>query len=303
MSSSDSRAVTVNVLKGGLGKSTVVKNTGASLAQEDDVLVMDLDDNGHLSKHLGFHAEYKSGHHFGEVIEEESDVGFKDIIYGTEFGFDFIPSTKKIDQLKGKFNSQFAPVQVLNKHLVEPLLGSVYDYILFDTPANRDLLTKNACVASQNLIVPLAPGKQMTDGLDATIDRIYDDMEKLGHPVQMMVLVPNQIEKRIDHQTYERELMERINTTEGLDQWVPNFARIPQDVWDAIDEGSLKKNPKPGIRKDKFVGGEKPVLFTDPTNENIQYFNELADIVRRGGVQREDGIADEIMRECGGVAL
>jgi len=302
MSDFTPRAVTINVLKGGLGKSTMTKNVAAVLSEVYDVLVMDLDDNGHLSKHLGFGDVYKGTTHFGDVVEEDSPEGFGDVIHRTEYGFDFIPSTDKIDEVKGKFNNQFSPVQVLKNELVDPLLGEVYDFILFDTPANRSLMTKNAVVASRNLMVPLAPGKQMTDGLDATINRIYNELQDLGIPVNMLALVPNMIEKRIDHQTPERELLEKINTTDGIVEWVPNFARIPEEVWDAIDEGDLDSNPKPGIRKDKYVGLEPPVTHTAPENENVEYFRELARIIQAGGVEREDGITEELLKNHGKVA-
>jgi ATPases involved in chromosome partitioning len=57
----NSRALSVCMLKGGVGKSTIAVNLARQLAAHDhDVLLIDLDPNGHASVGLGFDDQYHS---------------------------------------------------------------------------------------------------------------------------------------------------------------------------------------------------------------------------------------------------
>jgi chromosome partitioning protein len=301
MSEKQPRSVAFNVLKGGMGKTMVSKNTACELAREDSVLLIDLDDNGHLSRHLGFEEEFFDGYHIGEAMTERIDVELEDLVHDTGFGFDFIPATHRIEQLEGFFRGCASEVEVLRNQIVEPWLGSRYDYILFDTPANRSLATKNAVVAARNLVVPVVSGVQGDDGISSTIKRIHKPLnERLDAGVRILGLIPNKINQRLDQQTNDRKLLENINTRDGITRWVPNFARIPDEIWTEIDNGALSSTPKPGIRYDGDLDKEAPLRYVNDESQQLEYFEEIANIVRYGGVSRNDDIADEIRKEHGG---
>lgn len=301
------KAVMVNVLKGGIGKTTVTKNTANALGEDSRVLVMDTDDNGHLTKHLGFEEEFKRGKTFANVLDEYDDTEVVDIIQPTKFNFDFIPATHHTEVVEAKFKNKAMNMNlVLKKKLVDPFLEDYYDYILFDTPANRSLLTLNAAVAAGNLIMPISSGEQGKDGIRATMQRIYRELnEEVPGGMQMLAMVPNKINDRLDQQTNDRQMLEEINTAQignglSMDQWVPNFARIPSEIWEKIDAGELASNPKPGIRTDKALDNKAPVHEVDPQSESIEYFDELAEIVKYGGVQRQDNITETLIEKHGG---
>lgn len=309
MTQTDPKAIMINVLKGGLGKTTTSKNTANELGQDSRVLLVDLDDNGHLSKHLGFKEEFKAGHTLVDVIDDHSDVGIQDLIKPTKYNFDFMPSTHKTEQVEAACNEEINVNIVLKKYVTDPLLGTAYDYIIFDTPANRSLMTRNAAVAAENLVMPLASGEEGKDGLEATMQRIYIELnEALPGGLNMLAIVPNKIDDRIDIKTKDRELLEELNTRQIGDtdkymhEFLPNFARIPQEVWDAIDNGELDSYPKPGIRKDApGLDNPQPIHAVDPESPSIEYFKELAKIIKRGEIKRDPNITEKILKEHGGV--
>jgi chromosome partitioning protein len=287
------KAVMVNVLKGGLGKSTVTKNTARSLCEDSSVLVMDCDDNGHLTKHLGFSSEFNGGNKLYEYLDEDSNVGLDDLIYPTGFGFDLLHSTKKMEHVEMAFEEQFNPNTVLKREVVDVLLGDRYDYILFDTPANRSLMTRNAALASGNMLIPLAPGEQGKDGLNATVDRIYRQInERFENGMNILAIVPNMIQKRIDHRNSDRQLLEYLNTSEKTKSYIPNFAHLPESVWDDLSQ--YDTNPKPGIRYDGDLNNPEPVHDINPESDTINYFDELAQIIKRGSVDRENDMRKKI---------
>ena len=69
------RAVSVCMLKGGVGKSTIAVNLSRQLASEEhDVLLIDLDPNGHASVGLGFDEEYhNTDETIGDVFFDDAD--------------------------------------------------------------------------------------------------------------------------------------------------------------------------------------------------------------------------------------
>lgn len=89
-------------------------------------------------------------------------------------------------------------------------------------------------------------------------------------------------------------MLEKLNTIEPFDTKVPNFARIPDEIWTAIDEGELQSNPLPGIRESSILDRDEPVRSLDATNQQLKFFIELGEIIQQGTVVRQEDIATRI---------
>jgi len=142
--------ITLTNQKGGVGKTTTTATliTGLSL-QEYKVLGIDLDPQGNLGFSLGLDIENTSTIY--DVFKGTAKI--EDVIQKTEFG-DIIPSNILLSSAELEFNRSG------REYLLKEALESVcdqYDFIIIDTPPALNILTVNAFVCSDHLIVPMVP--------------------------------------------------------------------------------------------------------------------------------------------------
>lgn len=286
------RAVSVNILKGGVGKSAISLNLADRLAARGhDVLYMDLDLNGHVTNGLGFDDVYEDpDHDLSDVILENPTKNPEEVIYETEWGFDFVPSSFRLEALDDGLKSASHSSQRLHSKFLKPLMANdKYDYCIMDGGGERSKVADNAFFAAKQSIIPVEPGPECRSGFKRTWQRIVQPLREY-QPFKILAIVPNKLSQRIDHQNEDRELIEYLNTSDQFADKVPNFARFTTEEFNRIDSGEIRPLPKPGIRKDKDFGKAykqgMPVAHFNPDSRTIKYLDELATILENGGITR-----------------
>ena len=139
--------------KGGVGKTTTVINLGVGLGMaRKKVLLIDLDPQGNLSS----------------VIKGREDVNViqlldqKKIEPITKEYCDIISSSVMLVNAETNYN-RLGKEFLLKKALEQ--YRNRYDYIIIDTPPNLGLLTTNALIAADRLLIPMTAEKFALDGL------------------------------------------------------------------------------------------------------------------------------------------
>lgn len=285
--SASPRAVTTVGLKGGTTKTTISINVAQQLGESGhDVCFIDTDTNGHATHRLGFDDLYfEPETEWADVLLDGGDAAPEDLIHSTEYAFDILPASTGLESLKSQLAGEMRATLTLRDQVVDPLLGAQYDYFVIDTGSDRDILLNNAVAASFNLMIPLVAETGASTVLNRTRTRIIEPLrDKPNVDLDVLAYVPNKLQERFDQQTADRQLVERLCTTAGVREKVPNFAYYTEEEFEQIDAGELHANP--GLRKDKAFDGAEPVSVADPENPQLPYLNELAEIVEEGGVQR-----------------
>lgn len=162
------RIVAVSNQKGGEGKTTTAVNLAASLAAaEHRVLLVDMDPQANASSSLG--------HGRGQVERGTyelmlGDTSLADVVRPTELPtLDVVPASADLAGAEIELVSVDEPQTVLRRALA-PLRGPLahrWEYVILDCPPSLGLITVNALVAADSVLIPMQAKYFSLEGLGA----------------------------------------------------------------------------------------------------------------------------------------
>ena len=165
------RIISITNQKGGVGKTTTAINLGAALAVRGfDVIVIDLDPQGNASTGLGIeHAERDLSTYDILLGDATIDKAAKPTI---QQGLRIVPATTDLSSADADMLAGRRRVMHLKSALLRSNLRA--DFILIDCPPSLSLLTINALVASDAILVPLQSEFFALEGLSQLLKTTRD---------------------------------------------------------------------------------------------------------------------------------
>lgn len=154
--------------KGGVGKTTTSINLAASFAAMNRrILLIDLDPQGNATVGSGINKSqitYSSN----QVLCQEVDI--KDALLPTKAGFDLIATNQDL------IVAEMALLQAQHREQrLKEILATIsnnYDYILIDCPPSLSVLTLNALVAADSVLIPIQCEYYALEGLTGLLNTI-----------------------------------------------------------------------------------------------------------------------------------
>ena len=226
------RIFTVANQKGGVGKTTTAVNIGAALAMGGlRTLIVDLDPQGNASTAFGVQRDEVAGIY--EVIIKDlpvRDVALKVPGYPS---LEIIPATQSLANAEVELVPMVAREVRLKKALTTYLTESVargerFDYVIIDCPPSLGLLTINALVAADELMIPIQCEYYSLEGLSLLLHTVSLIQEHLNPNLKLSTLVLTMFDGRTRLANDVAEEIRKHYPKELIDIPIPRAVRVSE---------------------------------------------------------------------------
>jgi chromosome partitioning protein len=226
------RIFTVANQKGGVGKTTTAVNIGAALAMGGlRTLIVDLDPQGNASTAFGVQRDEVAGIY--EVIIKDlpvRDVALK--VPGYPY-LEIIPATQSLANAEVELVPMVAREIRLKKALATYLTesaarGDRFDYVIIDCPPSLGLLTINALVAADELMIPIQCEYYSLEGLSLLLHTVSLIQEHLNPNLKLSTLVLTMFDGRTRLANDVAEEIRKHYPKELIDIPIPRAVRVSE---------------------------------------------------------------------------
>ena len=245
--------------KGGVAKTTTTLNLGVALRETGKrVLIIDLDPQGNLTMSQGMNPDAIERSMFDVLVHR---VPISDVIHTVEV--DIAVASIDLAGAELALSALIGRERALEKALVE--VRDRYDYILIDTPPSLGLLTINAFVAADGVIVPVQCEYLSLRGLVQLENTLSMVRENLNSKVHVQGILPTMYDGRTLHAREAIEILE-------------------EHFGDLVYKTRIRKT----IRYAEAPVKGNSVLRYEPSGPAAQGYRDLAKEVLDGAKARDD---------------
>jgi chromosome partitioning protein len=271
------KVIAITNQKGGVGKTTTTVNLGVGLAKTGKrVLLIDADPQGSLTVSLGIKTPDELPVSLATVMQdviEDKDTPEGSGIIRHEEGVELLPSNIELSGLEVSLFNTMSRESILKGYLDG--IKQKYDYVLIDCMPSLGMMTVNALVAADSVIIPSQPNFLSTKGLNLLMRSIARIKKQINPKLRIDGILLTMVDSRTNN---AKAIIASLRSSVGESIRVFN-TEIPHSVRAA--ESSLAG--KSIFTHDK--SGKVAAAYEDLTKEVIQIEQRAKDRLRTDGVR------------------
>ena len=210
----NAKVIAVVNQKGGTGKTTTTENIGIGLVNEGKkVLLIDMDPQGSLTIALGYPRPDEMSPTvsdvFEKVIKETLEDPKQGIIKQRE-GVELLPGNIELSGLEVSLVNIMSRETILKRYLDE--IRKDYDYILLDCMSSLGMITMNALVAADSVLIPVQAQYLSAKGLELLLQTVSKVRRQINPKLKIDGIVLTMVDKRTN---YAKEISALVRSVYG----------------------------------------------------------------------------------------